>query len=116
LPRLRDQVFTKVLLVTLPEATPVHEAAQLQDDLRRAGIEPFAWVVNQSFAGERISDPVLRERGRREQPYLAEVHDHLASRVAWAPWNAEAPVGASRLLAFARGIAEPAMARVGPRG
>jgi arsenite-transporting ATPase len=114
LPRLRDPAFTKVLLVTLPEATPVHEAAQLQDDLQRAGIESFAWVVNQSFAGERISDPVLRERGRREQPYLNEVHDQLASRVAWAPWNAEAPVGRSRLLAFARGIAEPVAARVGP--
>jgi arsenite-transporting ATPase len=50
LPRLRDPQFTKVILVTLPEATPVHEAAQLQADLRRAGIEPFAWVVNQSFA------------------------------------------------------------------
>jgi hypothetical protein len=70
--------------------------------------------VNQSFAGERISDPVLRERGRREQPYLNEVHDQLASRVAWAPWNAEGPVGRSRLLAFARGLTEPVIAPVGP--
>ena len=63
LPRLRDPHFTKVLLVTLPEATPVHEAAQLQADLRRAGIEPFAWIVNQSFASDDIRDPVLRDRG-----------------------------------------------------
>jgi arsenite-transporting ATPase len=46
LPRLRDKQFTRVLIVTLPEATPVHEAAQLQRDLRRAEIEPYAWVIN----------------------------------------------------------------------
>jgi arsenite-transporting ATPase len=103
LPRLRDPRFTKVLLVTVPEATPVHEAADLQADLRRAGIEPFAWVVNQSFASDEIRDPVLRERGAREERYLREVCDHLASRVAWAPWYPEAPVGPDRLLRFARG-------------
>jgi arsenite-transporting ATPase len=106
LPRLRDPEFTKVLLVTLPEATPVHEAAQLQDDLLRAGIEPFAWVVNQSFAGAGISDPVLRERGLRERLYLTEVHERLARRIAWAPWYADAPVGPARLLQFSRGAAE----------
>lgn len=103
LPRLRDLDFTKVLLVTLPEATPVHEAAQLQDDLRRAGIEPFAWVINQSFAGHRTSDPVLRERGSREQPYLSEVRERLATRVAWAPWYPDAPIGPTRLVQFANG-------------
>ena len=105
LPRLRDPRFTKVLLVTVPEATPVHEAADLQADLRRAGIEPFAWVVNQSFARDEITDPVLRERGAREERYLREVQDHLASRVAWAPWYPEAPVGPDRLREFARGTA-----------
>ena len=103
LPRLRDPKFSKVLLVTIPEATPVHEAAQLQADLRRAGIEPFAWIVNQSFAGEQVSDPVLRERGAREGRYLAEVRDHLAERVAWVPWYPDAPVGPERLRQLARG-------------
>jgi len=102
LPRLRDPRFTKILLVTLPEATPVHEAAHLQDDLRRAGIEPFGWVVNQSFAGEAVRDPVLRERGQREGRYLDEVRDHLASRVAWVPWYPAPPVGHDRLLALVR--------------
>jgi len=103
LPRLRDPRFAKILLVTLPEATPVHEAAGLQEDLRRAGIEPFAWVVNQSFGGGEITDPILRERGQRERRYLREVQDGLAQRVAWVPWLPEAPVGATRLLALARG-------------
>ena len=47
--------------------------------------------------------PVLRERGQRERRYLREVTEGLAERVAWVPWQAEAPVGASRLLALARG-------------
>lgn len=102
LPRLRDPRFTKVLLVTLPEATPVHEAADLQADLRRAGIEPFGWIVNQSFAADDVRDPVLRERGAREERYLTEVRDHLAARLAWVPWYPDAPVGPERLLQFAR--------------
>lgn len=111
LPRLRDPTFTKVLLVTLPEATPVHEAAALQADLRRAGIEPFAWIVNQSFASDAIRDPVLRERGAREARYLAEVRDGLAARLAWVPWHANAPVGPDRLRQLAQGTA-PAAAPV----
>jgi arsenite/tail-anchored protein-transporting ATPase len=103
LPRLRDPSYTKVLLVTLPEATPVHEAAALQHDLRRAGIEPFAWIVNQSFAGDEIRDPVLRERGAREARYLDEVQDEHAARLAWVPWHAEPPIGPGPLLCLARG-------------
>jgi arsenite-transporting ATPase len=109
---LRDPEFTKVLLVTLPEATPVHEAAQLQEDLRRAGIEPFAWVVNQSFADGGITDPVLRERAAREQPYLTEVRERLAHRAAWVPWYPEPPVGRIHLLEFVRGRTQPALAPV----
>ena len=97
LPRLRDPEFTRVLLVTLPEATPVHEAARLQDDLRRAGIEAYAWIINQSFASDGFRDPVLVERGSREEPFVAEVRDRLATRFAVIPWKSEAPVGPERL-------------------
>jgi arsenite-transporting ATPase len=97
LPRLRDAAFTRVLLVTLPEATPVHEAARLQDDLLRAGIKPFAWVINQSFSHDRFRDPVLVERGSREAPFIAEVRDKLTDRFALVAWKPEAPVGPERL-------------------
>lgn len=103
LPNLRDPQLTKVLLVTLPEATPVHEAARLQEDLVRAGITPFAWIVNQSFAGAALSDPVLLERAARELPFIAEVRDRLSTRIALIPWTLEPPVGLGRLLALARG-------------
>lgn len=73
LPRLRDPAFTKVFLVTLPEATPVHEALSLQTDLRRAGIEPAGWIINQSLAPLTVTDPVLAQRRSRESRYIEEV-------------------------------------------
>jgi arsenite-transporting ATPase len=97
LPRLRDPQFTRILVVTLPEATPVHEAAKLQDDLARAGIGTFAWVVNQVFSASRLTDPLLASRARREQAFLSEVRDRLASRFAIVPWEPFEPVGPERL-------------------
>ena len=102
LPRLRDPDFTRVLLVTLPEATPVHEAARLQDDLARAGIAPFAWVVNQSFASNGFRDPVLVERGIQELPFIDEVRERHARLIALIPWKPEAPEGPDRLRDLAR--------------
>jgi len=96
LPRLRDPTFTRVLLITLPEATPVHEAKALQVDLARAGIEPFAWVVNQSLTPLSTRDPVLAARRREEGPYVEEVR-RLATRVAILPWMLDAPRGTQRL-------------------
>ncbi len=97
LPQLRDPEFTRILIVTLPEATPVHEAQRLQEDLKRAGINPYAWVINQSYCATDTKDPVLAERGRLEGRYISEVSEKLASRVALIPWQTEAPVGRQRL-------------------
>jgi arsenite-transporting ATPase len=97
LERLRDPDFTRILLVTLPEATPVHEAAALQEDLRRARIEPFAWVINQSLLGSGTCDPLLIRREQSEQRYLSEVLEKHAARTAWLPWQAEEPVGPTAL-------------------
>lgn len=88
LPRLRDPSFTRMLLVTLAEGTPVHEAERLQDDLRRAGIEPFGWVVNASLAATGTRDVLLAARARLEWPHLARVRDALARRAWLVPWRA----------------------------
>jgi arsenite-transporting ATPase len=96
LPRLRDPAFTRVLLVTLPEATPVHEARALQEDLARAGITPFAWVVNQSLARVPTNDPVLSARRAAERPYLDEVRT-VSKRQALVACLPESPRGASGL-------------------
>ena len=85
LPRLRDPAYTQVLLVTLPEATPIHEAMQLERDLARADITPFAWVVNQSLTPLDVTDPVLRSRRAHEQRHLREIADH-AARTVLEPW------------------------------
>ena len=102
LERLRDPEFTRILLVTLPEATPVHEAAALQDDLRRAQIEPFGWIINQSLYESGSSDPLLRQREETEHRYLREVAKHLAKRVALIRWQTDEPVGAPALLDLTR--------------
>jgi arsenite-transporting ATPase len=78
LPRLRDPSYTHVLLVTLPEATPIHEAMQLERDLARADIKAFAWVVNQSLTPLDVTDPVLRSRRAHEATHLRELADHSA--------------------------------------
>ena len=97
LPRLRDKEFTHVFVVTLPEATPVHEAARLQNDLRRAGIEPYAWVINQSLLASGTRYPVLMERGAYELPYIETVANKLSNRCALIPWIGQQPVGKAGL-------------------
>jgi arsenite-transporting ATPase len=101
--RLRDPSFTRMVLVTLPETTPVLEAAQLQDDLRRAQIEPFAWVVNSSLAATGTRDPLLIQRARAEIEQIDRVRDRLASRTFLVPWLPEEPVGEVRLRHLAEG-------------
>lgn len=93
LPRLRDKDYTHVLIVTLPEATPIHEAQRLQGDLERAGIHAFGWVINQSLLASGTHDPLLSQRGIYEVPFIRQVADSLANRCALIPWLAEAPVG-----------------------
>lgn len=94
LPRLRDPGFTRVILVTWPEATPVHEASALQDDLRRAGIEPFAWVVNACLTPLAVRDPVLVRRKTGEARLLDEVRAR-SRRMFVVPWMADAQTGVS---------------------
>ena len=99
---LRDPEFTRMLLVTLPEATPVHEAAALQQDLARAGIRPFAWVINQSLLPLVVSDPLLVRRRANEPRFHAEVAA-LSPRVAVVAWtepaNAHAELAATLAVA-----------------
>jgi arsenite-transporting ATPase len=96
LPRLRDPEYTRVLIVTLPEATPVHEAARLSEDLERAGIVPYAWIVNQSLAAAGAEHPTLAARARDEHPYLAEAAA-LAQRLAIVPWQQHTSAGNQEL-------------------
>ncbi|HMO45717.1 MAG TPA: arsenical pump-driving ATPase [Rubrivivax sp.] len=95
--RLQDPQYTRIVLVTLPEITPVSEAASLQDDLRRARIEPFAWVVNRSLAASGTKDPVLAARLAGEDVQLQRIVGSLAKRTYVVPWVSRAPVGVTAL-------------------
>jgi arsenite-transporting ATPase len=98
--RLQDAEQTKILIVTLPETTPVLEAARLQDDLRRAGIGPWGWIVNASLAAAKTAHPLLKLRAEAECAQVAKVRDELAARFAVVPMQAEEPVGRDHLTAL----------------
>ena len=87
---LQNKELSKIILVALPETTPMREAAALQEDLRRAGIEPYAWVVNQSLSMlEGISDPILRSRANAELDVIAEIKEKHSRRLFGIPFLAE---------------------------
>jgi arsenite/tail-anchored protein-transporting ATPase len=98
--RLQDSRQTKILMVTLPETTPVLEAARLQEDLRRAGIEPWGWIVNASLSVARTDHPLLMRRAASERPQIAMVRDTLSARFAVVPLQGKEPVGAEKLRAL----------------
>ena len=95
--RLQDASLTRVLLVTLPEVTPVSQAAALQDDLRRAGIEPWAWIINKSVAATGTSDPLLQARLIGERRQADRIAHGLARRTFVLPWLPDPPVGVQAL-------------------
>ena len=100
--RLQDAAYTKIILVTLPEVTPVSQAAALQDDLRRARIEPHAWVLNKSVLAAGTHDPLLHARLAGERRQITRLTAGLARRLYALPWLATPPVGLDALSALAR--------------
>jgi len=111
--RLQDPKQTKMLIVTLPETTPVLEAEALQADLRRAGIEPWAWVINSSLSAAGPHDPLLVARAAEEQPHIARVQRSV-ERLAIVPWLAHEPVGSERLRELGIAAESPATAMSAP--
>lgn len=100
--QLQNPRQTKILLVTLAETTPVLEAANLQADLRRAGIEPWAWIINNSIAAATVHSPLLCQRARNELTEIKAVSTIHAQRYAVVPLLKEEPIGVQRLLELSR--------------
>ncbi|WP_457946113.1 arsenical pump-driving ATPase [Pseudarthrobacter sp. alpha12b] len=105
--RLQDPAQTKVVLVTLAETTPVLEARELQDDLERAGIHPWAWVINNSIAAAHPQTPFLQARAAGEIEQISKVYG-LADRVALIPLLPEEPIGEEKLTALTAYSSQPA--------
>ncbi|WP_185960105.1 arsenical pump-driving ATPase [Planococcus soli] len=97
LPRLRNPKETDVLLVTLPEATPVFEAARLQQDLKRAGIQAKNWIINQSLAGTGTTEALLQAKAYSEWPWIQKVSSELAERTVLIPWQAQDSIGYDKM-------------------
>jgi arsenite/tail-anchored protein-transporting ATPase len=99
--RLQDPAYTKVILVALAETTPVSEAAMLQGDLRRASIEPFAWVINKSMSASGTTDRLLQSRIQGERAQIERVTRSLSKRTFLLPFKAASPVGIEALRTLA---------------
>jgi arsenite-transporting ATPase len=95
--RLQDAGYTKIVLVTLPEATPVSQAAALQEDLRRASIEPYAWVLNKSVLAAGTQDPLLGARLAGECRQMERMSAGLTQRLFVVPWLTSPPIGLTAL-------------------
>ncbi|ELE6496163.1 arsenical pump-driving ATPase [Enterobacter kobei] len=100
--QLQDPERTKVLLVTLPETTPVLEAVNLQADLERAGIHPWGWIINNSLSIADTRSPLLCQRARQEQPQIEAVRHQHADRIALVPVLASEPAGIEKLRELVR--------------
>ena len=91
--RLQDLDYTRIILVTLPEVTPVSQASALQEDLRRAKIEPYAWVLNRSVLASKTKDPLLISRLQGEVKQMKRISTGLSDNLFVIPFQSEQPVG-----------------------
>jgi arsenite-transporting ATPase len=91
--RLKDPEYTKIILVALPEVTPVSQASALQEDLRRASIEPYAWVLNRSVLAAKPTDPLLVSRLQGEVKQIKRIKEGLSKNLFVIPFQSEPPVG-----------------------
>ena len=92
LPRLRDAGQTEVVIVTLPEATPVFEASRLKDDLARAGIHNKWWIMNQCLSLADTKNPMLLARAAAEKEWLEKVRQISGGNFVSIPWLQDASV------------------------
>lgn len=88
LPRLKGEE-TEVIIVTLPEATPVYEALRLEEDLKRAQILTKWWVINQSLYQSQTSNQLLKAKAENEVEWIDRVDQHTNGSFALLAWKAE---------------------------
>lgn len=87
---LQDKHFARILLVALPETTPMREAEELQNDLKRAGIVPYGWVINQCLSAvKNLKDPLLKRRAANEGPIIANISKNLTDKTFLIPFMPE---------------------------
>ncbi|MDP4853728.1 MAG: hypothetical protein NWQ18_11110 [Saprospiraceae bacterium] len=86
---LQNQTLSKILLVTLPETTPMREVGYLRDDLKRAGIKPYSWLINQSLSMlTGISDPLLKSLANAEIEVIDTIKEIYSEKTFGIPFVA----------------------------
>ncbi|MGB3366911.1 MAG: arsenical pump-driving ATPase [Acidaminobacteraceae bacterium] len=86
LPKLRDKNHTEVIILTLPEATPVHEAKRLQEDLERAGLHNKWWLINNSLYQADTTNSILMAKGNQEATWINKIHEYASGNVGLIPY------------------------------
>ncbi|WP_313370667.1 ArsA-related P-loop ATPase, partial [Sedimentibacter sp.] len=89
LPRLKNTDETEVIIVTLPEATPVYEALRLEEDLKRADICTNWWVVNSSLYKVNTINKLLSAKASNEIEWINRVLEHSKGRLAVVGWSSD---------------------------
>ncbi|WP_306431833.1 arsenical pump-driving ATPase [Vibrio sp. D173a] len=97
---LQNPNLTKVIITTLAEPTPVQEAYDLQQDLQRANINPWGWIVNNSLVQDGIQAELLKERAASQQPLIDKVIQQYSTHTAVVAMQKKEPVGVSALNAL----------------
>jgi len=87
LPRLQNKEETEVLMVTLPETTPVYESMRLDEDLERAKIAHTWWLVNQSMLATNTQNAILKARSFNELEWIEKVSDLSKGKFAVEEWQ-----------------------------
>lgn len=88
LPRLRS-AETEVIIVALPEATPVYEALRLEEDLKRANITTKWWIVNSSLYHTKTTNAMLAAKASNEIPWINKIAEHTNGNFALIAWSAD---------------------------
>ena len=81
LPKLRDEMMTEVIIVTLAQATPILEAQRLEEDLKRASISTKWWVINQSLYQSTSKHALIKAKAQSEKKWIKHVMDHTHGNV-----------------------------------
>jgi len=89
LPKLRDKKHTEVIIVTLPETTPVYEAIRLKEDLDRAEIHVKWWVINSSLYATNTTNDILKVKASNEVQWINKVNEVSKGNFAVIKWVPE---------------------------
>ncbi|SFB37393.1 arsenical pump-driving ATPase [Clostridium frigidicarnis] len=89
LPTLRNPEETEVIIVTLAETTPVHEALRLESDLKRADIKSKWWLINSSLYATNTTNEVLKAKASHEIHWINKVNEISKGNFALVEWKSE---------------------------